>query len=193
MKIEMQLIRAGITQGNINGILIGTKDEPLAQTAQKNIKKNVEQMYYDAVERVYSSPLIRCMQSAQIIYPDISCIVNDDLRPLDIGELTNMPIYKAKYSKLFDDWADSDTIQPLGGGENPNLFEIRCTKCIREILNTCAEEGVSSIAVFSHRLYINTLLKHFIVPKNVYYNWRIPHGKSYKLYYNTLTNTADLI
>ena len=63
--MRMYLIRHSITYGNTLGRYIGTTDEPLCQEGVELLqKKNI------SVDAVYASPLKRCTETAEIIYPE---------------------------------------------------------------------------------------------------------------------------
>ncbi len=64
--MRMYLIRHSITYGNTLGRYIGTTDEPLCQEGVELLQKKI----YPGVDAVYASPLKRCTETAEIIYPE---------------------------------------------------------------------------------------------------------------------------
>ena len=78
------LIRHGQTQGNLEHRYIGCRtDEPLCAqgVAELRAKK------YPPVTHVFVSPMRRCMETAQLLYPDAQIAVIEDFRECDFGEL----------------------------------------------------------------------------------------------------------
>ena len=63
--IKLWLIRHGKTEGNKLSRYIGTTDEPLCQEGTEFLHK----MDYPKVQAVYVSPLKRCVQTAEILFP----------------------------------------------------------------------------------------------------------------------------
>ena len=63
----LYLIRHGITEGNLDGKYIGQTDLALCPQGEKQIQQLVKAGVYPCVEKVYTSPLKRCVETAQII------------------------------------------------------------------------------------------------------------------------------
>ena len=78
MDRTIYLIRHGMTLGNSEKRYIGVTDEPLTESGKFELK----QMLYPKVDMVFSSPMIRAVQTAEIIYPKQKPILIDDIREL---------------------------------------------------------------------------------------------------------------
>lgn len=59
--MKIYLIRHGKTKGNLEERYIGRTDEPLCEAGRENLKK----YQYPQVEMVFTSPMKRCMQTAE--------------------------------------------------------------------------------------------------------------------------------
>ena len=81
----LYLIRHGITEGNLDGKYIGQTDLALCPQGEKQIQQLVKAGVYPYVEKVYTSPLKRCVETAQIIYPDIQLSKVDEIAEMDFG------------------------------------------------------------------------------------------------------------
>lgn len=79
----LYLIRHGITEGNLDGKYIGQTDLALCPQGEKQIQQLVKAGVYPCVEKVYTSPLKRCVETAQIIYPDIQLSKVDEIAEMD--------------------------------------------------------------------------------------------------------------
>ena len=101
---KIHLIRHGLTAGNFAGQYIGRTDlhvMPEVVTALSNLKKQID---YPFVDKIYSSPMLRCRQTANIIYPNREITVKDKLIEYDFGdfegktanELESNPAYSAE-------------------------------------------------------------------------------------------------
>ena len=82
----LYLIRHGLTQGNLDGKYIGQTDLALCPDGEKEIRRLADSGVYPDVERVYSSPLKRCTETAEIIYPKIQLTKVDEIAEMDFGE-----------------------------------------------------------------------------------------------------------
>lgn len=64
--LKLWLIRHGMTEGNRHGRYIGVTDEPLCEEGRESLL----QMAYPVPQAVYASPMLRCTQTAGILYPE---------------------------------------------------------------------------------------------------------------------------
>ena len=102
-------IRHGLTAGNEKKRYIGKTDEPLSEQGSAQLKGKTA----PRVDVVAVSPMLRCMQTAQILYPRQKYRVVEDFRECDFGtfegknylELSDDPAYKA--------WIDSNGKTPF--------------------------------------------------------------------------------
>ena len=82
----MVLIRHGKTYGNTQGRYIGARtDEPLCPEGKAALFKSS----YPEAEFVYVSPMKRCIETAQCIYPGIPMEKNLLLKECDFGVFEN--------------------------------------------------------------------------------------------------------
>ena len=80
--MKIILIRHGMTEGNLKRRYIGTTDEDLINT--DCLKGD-----YPKCERVVASPLKRCIQTAEYIYPNVDIEICDKLKECDFGDFEN--------------------------------------------------------------------------------------------------------
>ena len=66
----IHLIRHGISQGNLLGQYIGITDSPLSKEGKEQLKQLAEQNSYPYAQAYYTSPLSRCVDSLNLIYPN---------------------------------------------------------------------------------------------------------------------------
>ena len=83
--IKLWLIRHGKTEGNKLSRYIGTTDEPLCQEGTEFLHKTD----YPKVQAVYVSPLKRCVQTAEILFPGEPVHIIEELAECDFGEFEN--------------------------------------------------------------------------------------------------------
>ena len=83
--MTIYLIRHSITEGNRWKRYIGRTDEPLCRQGVKLLEGRT----YPQVDKVYASPMKRCLQTAGIIYPDMRPMVIEELAECDFGLFEN--------------------------------------------------------------------------------------------------------
>ena len=82
---DLYLIRHGKTKGNLEGRYIGTTDEPLCEEGKQSLMQMADAKKYPAVEALFVSPMLRCRESAKILFPKQSISVVSDLRECDLN------------------------------------------------------------------------------------------------------------
>ena len=74
--MELILIRHGTTQGNLEKRFIGTLDVPLAPQGEELARQVGPTL--PRVEHIYRSPLMRCRQTAQLLWPGVAMTVRSE-------------------------------------------------------------------------------------------------------------------
>ena len=127
----------GQTQANITGHKSGWSDPPLSlQGARRLLKSNAfAGRRFDAL---FSSDLRRAAQTAQLLFPDQTCCLDERLRERNFGA------YNGAHESLIPDDICEHTRTP--GGES--WFDVQ--KRVREFIDDAFASGLSEIAIVSH-------------------------------------------
>ena len=121
--LKLILIRHGETQGNKLKRYIGKRtDEPLCPEAGNMLA----QLAYPEVQAVYASPMIRCTQTAGILFPGKKLNIIDELAECDFGEFENKNYQELDGNEHYQSWIDSGGLLPFPGGESREAFIKRC-------------------------------------------------------------------
>ena len=83
---RISVIRHGLTDANEMGIYIGKTDMPLSSKGAADLASKMDEFDYPSVHRVYTSPLLRCRETADILFPETEIVPVDEFRELDLGE-----------------------------------------------------------------------------------------------------------
>lgn len=177
----LYLIRHGITQGNLDGKYIGQTDLALCPDGEADIRALARSGVYPQVEKVYSSPLKRCIETAQIIYPDIQLTKVDEIAEMDFGEfegkrqseLENLPEYAA--------WLKGGADACPPGGENFGDFSLRCISGLDIIFSDMMKKELTRAAVVTHGGVITNLLTGFGLPKGKPADFMCPPGGGFEI------------
>ena len=89
MSYYLHLISGGLTTANLEGRYIGTTDEPLCPEGIKNLEGILENSEYPRIERLYSSPALRCRQTASMLYPTNIVRTVEEMAEYDFGQFEN--------------------------------------------------------------------------------------------------------
>lgn len=79
------LCRHGATDANLAGAFLSTSDPPLSAAGREQCTRAAAALASYAVERVWSSPMRRCIESAEILAPSAALEIEDALREIDFG------------------------------------------------------------------------------------------------------------
>lgn len=115
---EIILVRHGKTAGNLEGRYIGSRtDEPLCEEGIHALEEKVREGTYPPVDLVYASPMIRCRQTAKILWPkftDSSQIQYvQNLQECDFGAFENKNYQELSGNAEYQAWIDSNGTLPF--------------------------------------------------------------------------------
>lgn len=148
------LIRHGQTDWNLENRLQGREDIPLNDTGRSQAKLCAQSLSYEIWGAIYTSPLSRAKETAQIIS-------NSTNHPPVIAEPLLTEREFGKGSGMI--WKDLKARYPRYPQEMPEGMEPFDQLCLRmeQALHTCIQKSAgSNIILISHGGSINALLYH---------------------------------
>lgn len=168
------MIRHFMTQGNIERRYIGTTDEPLlpGQPVRRR---------YPAAGAVAVSPLRRCIETAERIYPDVKKYVCRELRECDFGIFKNKNYEELKDHPDYQRWLDSGGKLPFPEGEGMDAFCERCVKGFCNMTGRFIEEGCRTAAFVVHGGTIMAVLDRFAHHEEGFYHWQVKNGEGFRV------------
>lgn len=174
------LIRHGQTRGNTEGRYIGTTDEPLMESEAAFLEK----YSIGPVDAVFTSPMKRCMMTAQILFPGQALLLVKNLRECDFGDFENKNYQEMSGDPVYQAWLDSGGMSGFPNGETVDGFTARTVKGFEQISRTILERGFETAAVVCHGGTIMSLLAAYGFPERDYYSWHAENGEGYVLRYD---------
>lgn len=173
--LEIQMVRHGKTAGNLLGRYIGTTDEPLCA-------KGVEELCGKACgnpEIVYASPLRRCLETAEILWPGIPVVKVNDFRECDFGEFENKNYKELSGNPAYQAWIDSNGRLPFPDGESLENFKARVQGAFRHTIQAAEKAGYQKIALAVHGGTIMAIMEKWGTPAGEYYRWQVKNGEGF--------------
>ncbi len=178
---KIHLIRHGMTDANIDGRYIGCKtDLPLSPEGLRELKDLRENMDYPDIEAVYTSPMLRCKQSAAVIYPGFDAIEVAELTEYDFGVFENKTAAELEIMPEYLQWT-SGQISATPEGEDSNDFIKRIALGINLIVRDMMEKGISNAGVIMHGGAIMMFLASCAVPRKRSIEWTSDNGRGYSI------------
>ena len=169
------LIRHGQTQGNIEHRYIGCRtDESLCPQGVERLKGKE----YPPVQRVFVSPMKRCLETACLLYPGVPVEIAADFRECDFGEFENKNYAELNGRADYQAWIDSGGEMSFPNGESRAEFAARCVKAFEELVKRNMQEDC---AIVAHGGTIMAIMERYAQPKGSYYDFQVKTGEGYVL------------
>ncbi len=176
VKMKIILIRHGMTAGNKEKRYIGLTDEPLCGEGLEQIRDYVKAGRYPEADMVYVSPLRRCIETAELIYPGKEYILCDGLKECDFGEFENKNYLELAGNENYQKWIDSNGKMKFPSGEEPEGFKKRCQEAFGRIIKACENKEITLIV---HGGTIMAILEKYGMPEKAFYDWQLKNGEGY--------------
>lgn len=148
--MKILLIRHGATEGNLQQHYLGNTDESLCPQGVAGIKAKIADGAYIAADKVYVSPMKRCQETADLIYPKQAKIVVENLKECDFGDFEGKSYKDLTGNPKYQKWIDSNGKLPFPNGESLESFAKRSVYAFAQIVDESLEAGLESIAIVAH-------------------------------------------
>lgn len=140
-KIKLILIRHGATAANVEHRYIGRTDERLSADGIQRLKRAKEMESYPKLEYLFSSPMKRCMETGQILYPSMEIIIIPEWVEIDFGAFEGKNYKELQGNEQYQAWIDSNGTLPFPEGESRTAFVERCMQGLCRMLGLLGELG----------------------------------------------------
>ncbi len=173
--MKVYLIRHGLTQGNLEGRYIGCRtDEPLCEQGINALKG----LAFPEAARVYVSPMLRCVQTATLLYPKVERCLVQDFRECDFGLFEGKNYAELDRRRDYQAWIDSGGELPFPGGESRAQFAARCVRAFDALDLWNREEDC---AVVAHGGTVMAIMEAYARPRGRYFDFQLRCGEGYAL------------
>lgn len=188
---ELILIRHGKTAGNLLGRYIGSRtDESLCDEGREELAGK----QLPEVERLYVSPMKRCVETAEILWPGFDRKKMQkvtDLRECDFGDFENKNYKELSGNGDYQAWIDSNGTLPFPNGESMDAFKSRCLEAFARIVEEVSgaeqewiasgKTGIFRAGIVVHGGTIMAILEQYGYPKAAYFDYQVKNGCGYRL------------
>ena len=169
---EIILARHGETVWNIEKIYRGRSDVVLDELGIKQAERLGEYLSNYVLEAIYSSPLKRALDTANIIarYQKIDVQIAEGLVDFDYGDWQRLPEREVKslYPVLLNEWHNNPHKVRVPGGESLEDVRKRAVDVINDVLSNHHE----SVVLVSHRVVNKVLICSLLGLDNSHF-WNI--------------------
>ena len=178
---KIHLIRHGMTDANTTGRYIGNRtDMPLSPEGLSELRLLKDNIDYPEVDRVYSSPMMRCRQTAAVLYPEHETVCVEELTEYDFGVVEGMTADDLEMTVEYTDWAAGRLEAPPEGETTVNFIK-RIVLGINYIVQDMMNRDITESAVIMHGGAIMMLLGNTAVPRRRSVEWTSENGRGYSV------------
>lgn len=177
----IHFIRHGETEETKQGAYIGTTNVPLSDKGRKALEKLDHNCKYPYAPVVFTSPLKRCLQTCQVLYPNVKPIVIDQLSECNFGLWEGKTAEELKGDPDFEKWLAGDTNTKPPKGESGAEFTRRVCNVFENIVEGLLKTGNTHCAVITHGGVIMTLLAVYGLPQAKPFEWTMDNGYGFSI------------
>lgn len=176
--MEIVLIRHGKTKGNLEGRYVGKTDEPLLASSREELLKSEFGKF--CPDLVYCSPMLRCLQTAEVLFPGREICRKEGLRETDFGEFEYNNYEELNGNPAYQAWIDSGGMLAFPGGESGADFRKRCCRAFVSCIQDAKEKRAQKIAIVAHGGTIMSIMERYGKPEGDFYSWHVDNGGGYR-------------
>ena len=176
MRTTLWLIRHGKTKGNTEHRYVGTVDEPLCETGKTELAALKISVSYPDAETVFVSPMVRCRETARILFPEAAQIVIPGMEECDFGDFEYKNYEEMNGYPVYQEWIDSGGKAGFPGGESMEDFSDRIGEAFERMLREVSPDDEGPVVLVCHGGSIMAILDRYSQPHKDYFEWQAPNG-----------------
>lgn len=173
--MEICLIRHGETKSNSEKRYLGCRtDEGLSEVGIEKLSE----VNADQFDFIFSGKMKRCLETAQILFPEREIEILQDIYEMDFGIFEGKNYMELSGDEKYQGWIDSFCEDKIPDGESKTEFIDRTVVAFQEFLKKLPET-TKKVAVVLHGGNIMAVMSHFT--KGNYYDFQVKNGEGYVL------------
>ncbi|MEE8826256.1 MAG: histidine phosphatase family protein [Eubacteriales bacterium] len=213
MVLLVTLIRHGATAGNAEKRYIGARtDEPLSEEGKRQLfglkvqktilsqdfcgqesdEKRSCVLYSQKPDRLYASPMRRCLETAEILFDGQKVRTIENFRETDFGAFEGKNYMELSGDPTYQAWIDSNGEMAFPGGESREAFIRRSVEGFREMVQDIEEYVAQNIGRThtAHSVFRAAAVVHggtiMAVLQSLfggdYYSYHVGNGEGYSFF-----------
>ena len=178
--MKILFIRHGQTQYNAEYRWLGSTDNPLCENGKKELleKKRIIEKY-KPVQKLYCSPMKRCVETANIYFDEMKLEILDDLRERCFGDFEGKKYEELKDNPHYIEFNKKIWRSNIPNGEDYKYFFERTEKVYLNIIEDMKKNNLTYAAVLSHGGIIMSILSKYDNKKMSFYDYLVKNGSGF--------------
>lgn len=177
----IHFIRHGSIEATKQGAYIGTTDPELSQQGISELKSLDNTHKYPYAPVIFTSPLKRCTQTCEVLYPHVKPITVDELAEMNFGKWEGKTADELRGDPLFEAWLAGEKGADPPGGESNDDFTRRICLMFQNIVDGLIKTGNTDCAIVTHGGVIMTLLAVYGLPQAKPFDWACDNGYGFSM------------
>ena len=194
-QMTLVLIRHGATKANKQHRYLGKTDEVLSKEGKQELIAYSKRQCYPPVDMLFTSPMKRCVQTAEILYPELKPVQIEEWKEMDFGVFEGKNYMELQGDTRYQQWIDSNGTLPFPEGESREEFIIRCDKGFQKMVGKIkqikAMDRHKTIGIVVHGGTIMALLSRY--GKGDYFDYQVANGNGYICTVKNLNGTPEFV
>ena len=178
---SIHLIRHGITEGNLKGTYVGREDLPLCDEGINDLIHLKEELNYPGTPIVFTAPLKRCQETAEILYPGISPVVIDGFNEYNFGEFEGLTAESLKDEESFTNWLSGGVDAAPPYGESNGEFGRRIGETFEKVVDGLLKTGSYDSVIILPGGVLASLMSMYALPEGSMTEWFTGAGCGYTI------------
>lgn len=175
---HIHFIRHGMAEDPEKRLCLGGRTDPaLTPDGVQELRELMDGYQYPFAEKVYVSPMLRCTQTADLLFPETETEVMEELRECDLGDFDGKSMKELASDPKFLGWVEGKNPPP--NGEDSETFGQRIACAFDDILHDMSENHLRETAVVTHGTVIMGLFAMCGYPRQEMRYWAVDSGCGY--------------
>lgn len=173
-RVVIALFRHGLTEENKRKAYLGWNDSPLCLESKNLATTSTYECYF-------SSDLGRCIQTANLLFPNEEYLLLKELREMDFGKWQGKTYEELKEDTCYRQWIDDPIHHCPPNGETFPQFSERVLSGWSRVTQEIFSMGIQRCAVVTHGGVVKYLLAKFAPEEKEFWSWKVLHGTGIEL------------
>ena len=188
--MEMLLLRHGRTAENAEGRYCGRTDSPLCAEGISEARRAGRR---EEIKLVYSSPLLRARQTAQIMLPNAEQRIITDLREMDFGDFEGRTANEMTDDPVYRQWVDGGCMGVCPNGEGMAAFSRRVVEAFNVIVDGCLSGGDKQLVIMAHGGVLMSVMAQYADEQKQYFGWHTANCQGWRAQIDMSDPTRHII
>lgn len=174
---RLHFIRHGLTEANVTGKYVGVTDLPLTDDGADQLDAIRVKGELPETGLLFTSPLKRCVESCEILFPETEPIIIDEFKEFDFGDFENKAAAELENNPQYIEWISGRACPP--NGEGSDEFVKRVCLGLNKAVRIMMEREVFEATAVMHGGVMMTLFAACALPQRHAVEWSSPVGGGY--------------